>query len=671
MRGYNEYIGARYVPVFDGDWDNTKEYEPLMIVSYQGNSYTSKTFVPKNADINNTTYWALTGNYNAQVEAYRQEVVTYTNLLKDSFVNPEMYGAIGDGITDDTNAFKLACESGSTVVCNKIYLISHIALTNDVTIVGSGTLKLSKNDDNSNKYIFYSNSNINIDIKGITFLGDYTGGYVDPWNETQVKSNSECVFTFDGCNSVNLTQVTFKNIYVNPAYLSDFNTNRFNAKGLALAKVCNCTNVSFKSVSIINGTGEAIEIDKCSNVHVDGGIYNSSRTSYLSVISCGKTLIENLTVNPTTGNSININSSNTILTNCIVLCDNTYKPTTIDISNEYLNRDYAELIGYTVKNVTLSNNLFIDSYPVIAGAIVTESHPNNFNQVDKIVITNNTYDVKVNHVLLFTNERNFGDIIFENNKIIGDIEYSASRTLITALSSLDIHGTLYVTHNSVNITGTDERPANNNGVIMFSSTHVNIYAKFNDINFINFIKLNSNTGIISIEKNTFKGRYFTAFIGNTSDVDINDNDILSTAITDGGSEDGCGAYFKNCTISNVSMCNNKFKGFNLFTHDNCTFTNLIFVANVLKIATTRANSGIRLVGITASNIKLISNTIITNQQVAITTGVGVTLGVVLINNYIIGGNLVITGDALTLARANNYAENWTVSVNTDTTLTLQ
>ena len=71
---YNTYIGARYVPIFGGEWDNTKTYEPLVIVTDQGNSYTSVTFVPVGIDINNTTYWALTGNHNAQVEQYRQEV---------------------------------------------------------------------------------------------------------------------------------------------------------------------------------------------------------------------------------------------------------------------------------------------------------------------------------------------------------------------------------------------------------------------------------------------------------------------------------------------------------------------------------------------------------------------------------------------------------------------
>lgn len=79
-----QYIGARYVPIFDGDWDNTKQYEPLTIVNYSGDSYTSKTIVPAGADIHNTTYWACTGNYNAQVETYRQLVVNLKNAVGDN-----------------------------------------------------------------------------------------------------------------------------------------------------------------------------------------------------------------------------------------------------------------------------------------------------------------------------------------------------------------------------------------------------------------------------------------------------------------------------------------------------------------------------------------------------------------------------------------------------------
>ena len=82
-----EYIGARYVPIFGRmdeesiEWDNTKPYEPLTIVLYQGNSYTSRQYVPVGVPITNQEFWALTGNYNAQVEAYRAEVRTYDDRI--------------------------------------------------------------------------------------------------------------------------------------------------------------------------------------------------------------------------------------------------------------------------------------------------------------------------------------------------------------------------------------------------------------------------------------------------------------------------------------------------------------------------------------------------------------------------------------------------------------
>ena len=76
-----EYIGARYVPLYMGDWDNTKTYEPLSIVGYQGDSYTSLQYVPTGIEITNEAYWAVTGNYNAQIEEYRRETRNIGNAL--------------------------------------------------------------------------------------------------------------------------------------------------------------------------------------------------------------------------------------------------------------------------------------------------------------------------------------------------------------------------------------------------------------------------------------------------------------------------------------------------------------------------------------------------------------------------------------------------------------
>lgn len=79
-----QYIGARYVPKFyensDGTaaWKSGVEYEPLTIVTYNGNSYTSKQTVPANVGnpSANPAYWAATGIYNQQIADLTQRMGT-------------------------------------------------------------------------------------------------------------------------------------------------------------------------------------------------------------------------------------------------------------------------------------------------------------------------------------------------------------------------------------------------------------------------------------------------------------------------------------------------------------------------------------------------------------------------------------------------------------------
>ena len=161
MRGYNEYIGARYVPKFDGDWDNTKEYEPLIIVSYQGNSYTSKTFVPKNVDINDTTYWALTGNYNAQVEAYRQEVAHYVDEVN----------SIDGSITHEFMSLR--------IYENLEHKIGQVALK-----LGNNLISVVHGVESFNLYVF---------DQTYTLIGTYTYNYSIHANAIFKHNNKICV----------------------------------------------------------------------------------------------------------------------------------------------------------------------------------------------------------------------------------------------------------------------------------------------------------------------------------------------------------------------------------------------------------------------------------------------------------------------------------------------
>lgn len=82
-----QYVGARYVPKVMGEWNKALRYEALSIVTYKGNSFTSKIPVPANIDISNGTYWVNTGNYNAQVEAYRTETAQVKSDLNNETTN--------------------------------------------------------------------------------------------------------------------------------------------------------------------------------------------------------------------------------------------------------------------------------------------------------------------------------------------------------------------------------------------------------------------------------------------------------------------------------------------------------------------------------------------------------------------------------------------------------
>ena len=143
-----QYIGARYVPKFyenslgTAEWQAGVIYEPLTIVTYNGNSYTSKKTVA--ADIgnpsDNPSYWVATGNFNEQLadvsgrlasaeeDIDNAETDIATLKKKCGYYTPEMFGAVGDGVTDDYNAFNAMLgevEQGDLILlCAKTYYVS-------------------------------------------------------------------------------------------------------------------------------------------------------------------------------------------------------------------------------------------------------------------------------------------------------------------------------------------------------------------------------------------------------------------------------------------------------------------------------------------------------------------------------------------------------------------
>ena len=98
-----QYIGARYVPKIYGEWNKDINYEALTIVTHLGVSYTSKKPVPGGVDITNTDYWVLTGNYNAQVELYRQETTALNNNVNKRSILVDSIGILPTNTADENS----------------------------------------------------------------------------------------------------------------------------------------------------------------------------------------------------------------------------------------------------------------------------------------------------------------------------------------------------------------------------------------------------------------------------------------------------------------------------------------------------------------------------------------------------------------------------------------
>ena len=141
-----QYIGARYVPKFAEpvEWNKALSYEAMTIVTYLGNSFTSKKPVPAGIEIGDNEYWVNTGNYNAQVEEYRQSVIRLENNL--SAINatnpPSGYASMSVDSADNSAALQALVDNFECVFipAGNYTLANTITITNNTKIIGNGTL---------------------------------------------------------------------------------------------------------------------------------------------------------------------------------------------------------------------------------------------------------------------------------------------------------------------------------------------------------------------------------------------------------------------------------------------------------------------------------------------------------------------------------------------------
>ena len=251
LSGQNVYVGHRYVPKIMGDWDSTQIYEPLSIVQYQGNSFTSRQFVPSGVELTNEEYWASTGNYNAQVEQYRQDVVNLKNdVSKLNNLNSE--------VIDARNG-----EENLSDRLNKEHQEVSTLLGQTVDDLNSrGVLLSSFDGENKEKFeqaMVYSSLN-NIPIYIDEGVYEFT-------NDLIINTNS----IFIGLGNVEFNLNENCKIIINEfGSGSKLENIKINGNGFDVRLLLNSTNnIELKKIEIVNTLFSGIEFRQSSKVTLD------------------------------------------------------------------------------------------------------------------------------------------------------------------------------------------------------------------------------------------------------------------------------------------------------------------------------------------------------------------------------------------------------------------
>lgn len=349
-----QYIGARYVPIFGRkgepsiEWDDSAPYEPLTIVLYQGNSYTSRQYVPAGVEITNGQYWANTGNYNAQVEQYRQETKAANDKLSAL------------GVNTPNDAAELLTQIGKADAASTL-----------------------------NSKLFAG-----LDIHDLTDAEEF---------QKHTIGVNAANYGFDGTDDTGKLQALIDknyNVYIPSDVTAHINAVTINVNDITL-QGGEVTNLATSQSNLITINGD--------NVTLKNLIINSNDVNFCIDITGNNVTIDNVTFNGKAGHYIRTSGNNTRIINCVFDGYNNEQVTAVQFSQARNcvidNNIFNNQSGFNVQtlkssNIIISNNVF--SGAVFTNTINAASGQTVFTFNSDI--TPNRFGVLKNNVVLNSKE---------------------------------------------------------------------------------------------------------------------------------------------------------------------------------------------------------------------------------------------------------------------------
>ena len=476
--------------------------------------------------------------------------VTYS-MISGPVVNPKDYGAVGDGVTDDTVAIQAAVNAGSVIIFET------------VTYKIAGTILVP-----SNRWFQGA--------PGTEFLGIMTpeggglGGYPNQMfrNADTVNGNANIAFSnikfnfakgnFNYVVGPNLTTINsllfvlVDNMAFENCELFDFVTNLNNTLTIrqtlqfGVAQFDNCTRVSFQNLKTSKIREEGPAFYECSAISIvdwraDGSAPINTST-HASFYYTDGVVVRNARITHTGGSVINCTGRNVFFENIIVNDNQTPAGRGFDFGNE------LDIRSYETSNINVVGcRLFVTSYGVafLPGSFANEdvnegvNIQNNYIYVAPLgaastgirlispqaatIFNNFIYltDVSVasiGHCIQFTLLDSIGSVGHSTNtQIVGNIMRGLTGVLLQQNNNTSIDG-LYIQNNT--FTSQDKGALDSSG-----GASVFVYIRNNSVAVPEFDISN-----VYIENNNcfnLGGGYFVMALDDGADVVVNNFNITN------------------------------------------------------------------------------------------------------------------------------------------------
>ncbi len=313
------------------------------------------------------------------------------------YVTPEMYGAKGDGVTDDSNAIRSATNSGYDVMLTGNYLVTQtVSITHNTSVIGNGATIKRADGFEGNLIKMRANSK----ISGLRIDGNREAMLAPFWSNTiEIATSDNCVVENVTIVNGNEAVIVYgDNVTIRNCCISDCGGNgiHFSGANNVFVEHCRVTNTNLKE-----GMG-----------HEDGGIIWSDECQFVTCINnyvegakCGFGAVD-----------AKSNSNVKLIGNTVVDCAQAFEgifqssvPSEIIVAeNQFINSvefrlNKTDTEDIVESNTIISNNIFDNTRVYIENVkniLVSKNKSNKqiyITSCENVIVTDNMIDTIINN----------------------------------------------------------------------------------------------------------------------------------------------------------------------------------------------------------------------------------------------------------------------------------